>query len=249
VVTRFRILFGRALPLALAGTLAFALAGPVTAATPTGIAAAEPARDCRGIQRVRRGSVGAILRYARGTRKRVLTFVGYSGAGYEDPAAVRAAIAEILDRHDPGTTLVNAGATADGIGVVYELARARGFQTLGIVSSLAARERVPFSPCVQIVYLVPDSRWGGELPEGAGLSPTSEAMVRVSDLLVGIGGGAIARDELLAARRAGKPVTFIPAEMNHARAREKARRQGKPRPTSFAGEAAEVLAPAPVMTR
>lgn len=33
--------------------------------------------------------------------------------------------------------LINSGATAEGIGQVYELAKRRGFTTIGIVSSLA----------------------------------------------------------------------------------------------------------------
>jgi hypothetical protein len=65
--------------------------------------------------------------------------------------------------------------------------------------------------------------------------------VRNSDALVGIGGGEIARDELLAARRAGKPVTFIPADMNHKLAREKARLKGLPEPKEFGGAAAAAL--------
>jgi hypothetical protein len=93
------------------------------------------------------------------------------------------------------------------------------------------------------VFFVPDTTWGGELPQGKGLSPTSTAMVRSSAALVGIGGGEIARDELLAARRAGKPVTFLPADMNHQLAREKARRKGQPEPQEFGGAAAAVLAP------
>jgi len=73
------------------------------------------------------------------------------------------------------------------------------------------------------------------------LSPTSSAIVRNSDALVGIGGGEVARDELLAARRAGKPVTFIPADMNHKLAREKARLKGLPEPKEFGGAAAAAL--------
>jgi hypothetical protein len=55
--------------------------------------------------------------------------------------------------------------------------------------------------------------------------------------MIGIGGNAIARDELDEARRRGKPVTFIPADMNHALAIEKARKSGDPPPTDFRGEA------------
>jgi hypothetical protein len=207
-------------------------------ASPTGAKAA-----CRGPAVQRQAEGAAIRRHVEASGKRVLTFVGYSGAGYEDPDAMRQEAGRILDRHDPRRTLVSSGATAEGIGAVYELARARGFATLGIVSDLARQEKVPLSPCVETVFFVPDSTWGGELPQGGGLAPTSTAVVGVSDEVVGIGGGAIARDELLAARRAGKPVTFIPADMNHARAREKARRKGKPQPTSFRGEAAAALAP------
>jgi hypothetical protein len=193
---------------------------------------------CRAATLLRRGDAASIERHVRGTDRRVLTFVGYSGAGYEDPAAMKREAGRLLDRHDPRRTLVSSGATAEGIGAVYELARERGFPTLGIVSDLARQEKVPLSPCVEVAFFVPDATWGGELPNGAGLSPTSAAVVAASDELVGIGGGAIARDELLAARRAGKPVTFIPADMNHAKAREKARRQGEPEPTNFTGEAA-----------
>jgi hypothetical protein len=92
------------------------------------------------------------------------------------------------------------------------------------------------------VFFVPDSTWGGELPQGRGLSPTSSAIVRSSDALVGIGGSEVARDELLAARRAGKPVTFIPADMNHQLAHEQARRRGQPEPTEFGGAAAALAA-------
>ena len=41
-------------------------------------------------------------------------------------------------------------------------------------------------------------------------------MVEVSDRLVAIGGGDVARDEFIAAKRAGKDVTFIAADMDHA---------------------------------
>lgn len=50
---------------------------------------------------------------------------------------------------------------------------------------------------------------GRGLIEGSDrLSPTSTAMVENSDVLIGIGGGEIGRDELLAAKRSGKEVRF-----------------------------------------
>lgn len=197
---------------------------------------------CKGPAHIHTGDAATIARQLKATGKKVLTFVGYSGAGYQDPDALAREASRILDRHAPARTLINIGGTAEGIGQIYALAKGKGFETLGIVSSLARQEQLPLSPCVDTVFFVPDSTWGGELPQGKGLSPTSSAIVYSSDALVGIGGGEVARDELLAARRAGKPVTFIPADMNHQLAREKARRKGQPEPTEFGGAAAAALA-------
>jgi len=203
-------------------------------------AAASPLA-CKGPAQLNTGDTATIAHHLKATGKQVLTFVGYSGAGYQDPDALKREFSRILNRHDPARTLINSGGTAEGIGQIYVLAKEKGFETLGIVSSLARQEQVPLAPCVDSVFFVPDSTWGGELPQGRGLSPTSSAIVRSSDGLVGIGGGEIARDELLAARRAGKPVTFIPADMNHKLAREKARLKGLPEPKEFGGAAAAAL--------
>jgi hypothetical protein len=173
--------------------------------------------------------------------KSVLTFMGYSGAGYEDEAALVAHATRILEQHDPRTTLVNIGATPDGIGRVYELARKRGFTTTGIVSTQARESNAGISPCVDHVFYVADATWGGLLEGSDRLSPTSQAMVDVSDRLVAIGGGEVARDELVAARRAGKNVTFIPADMNHRLAIEKAAKRGQTPPTDFRGAADTVF--------
>jgi hypothetical protein len=199
---------------------------------------------CKGPAHIHTGDAATIARQLKATGKKVLTFVGYSGAGYQDPDALIREASRILDRHAPARTLINIGGTDEGIGQIYALAKGKGFETLGIVSSLARQEQLPLSPCVDMVFFVPDSTWGGELPQGKGFSPTSSAIVRSSDALVGIGGGEVARDELLAARRAGKPVTFIPADMNHQLAREKARSKEQPEPTEFGGAAAAVLAAA-----
>jgi hypothetical protein len=182
---------------------------------------------------------------ARGLQ--VLTFAGYSGTGYQDAAAMQALAGRILDAEDPAQVLVNAGGTAEGIGAVYRLAKGRGFATLGIVSTLARDAGVALSPCVDLVFFVPDTTWGGLLPAADGrparLSPTSQAMVQASDRMVAIGGGEVARDELLAARALGKPVAFHPADFDHGLALDKARRQGRPAPTDFRGAAHGGLRP------
>lgn len=171
----------------------------------------------------------------------VLTFTGYSGSEYEDPMAMIEAASRILDRAAPSRTLINIGATSSGIGAVYEIAKQRGFTTIGIVSTLARDEDVELSKFVDHVFFVRDESWGGMLPGSDRLSPTSAAIVETGTDFVAIGGGDVARDEMQAARRAGKSVTFIPADMNHRIAVEKARKKGLPEPTDFRGSAHEAL--------
>ncbi len=184
----------------------------------------------------------AIRAFFAGKKMKVLTFFGYSGAGYEDPAAMRATASRILDEVDPKTTIVNIGATAEGIGVVYEIAKRKGFVTTGIVSTQARDLKVPLSPHVDVTFFVEDETWGGFLPGSIEPSPTSKAMVENSDILIAIGGGDVVRDELSYARRLGKKVRFIPADMNHAAASKKAAEKGAPAPTSFGGSAASAFA-------
>jgi len=68
-------------------------------------------------------TVDEIKAFFRSERKTVVTFVGFSGAGYENPDRMQAEAAAVLDRYAPATTIVNIGATADGIGAVYDVAR------------------------------------------------------------------------------------------------------------------------------
>ncbi|HRO60636.1 MAG TPA: hypothetical protein PK177_15970, partial [Burkholderiaceae bacterium] len=198
---------------------------------------------CESPQHVEEASAERVVEHFRGLRARVVTFAGYSGAGYQNPATMLAHAARTLDALDPRQTIVNAGATAEGIGAVYRLAKQRGFRTAGIVSTQARQQSVALSPCVDLVFYVVDETWGGLLPGDSRLSPTSEAMVRVSDALIAIGGGEVARDELLAARQLGKPVEFVPADMDHALAREKAVAKGLPPPADFRGAAHAALLP------
>jgi hypothetical protein len=121
------------------------------------------------------------------------------------------------------------------------MAKDRGFETTGIVSTQAKKYEVAPSPCVDHVFYVEDETWGGLLEGSDRLSPTSAAMVEYSDTVIGIGGGEIGRDELEAARARGKDVRFFPAEMNHEIAIEKAKKKGLPPPTRFEGAASEAF--------
>ncbi|HEY5777814.1 MAG TPA: hypothetical protein VIT00_03705 [Terrimicrobiaceae bacterium] len=197
---------------------------------------------CDGPRKVREATVAKIKAFINDQQMTVLTFAGYSGAEYEDPQTMLAHASRVLDGLDPAKTLINIGATEVGIGAVYELSKRKGFTTMGIVSTLARDERVPLSTCVDYVFYVKDSHWGGKVPGTDHLSPTSAALVECSTSFVAIGGGEAARDEMLAARKAGKPVAFIPADMNHRIAREKAQKKGQPEPTDFRGAAHGSLA-------
>jgi len=201
------------------------------------------ASACEATPTATAADLDRIQAYLREQRREVLTFVGYSGAGYEDPDAMLEHARAVLLQFSPDRTLVNIGATAEGIGAVYELAKGLGFRTMGIVSALARDEKAVLSTCVDDVFFVPDTSWGGRLPGSSQLSPTSSAIVAASSVIFGIGGGGVARDEMAAARQAGKRVTFIPADMNHARATEAALRKGEPPPTDFRGAAHSASVP------
>jgi hypothetical protein len=197
--------------------------------------------DCGPTKSTEQATLEEIDAFFAALQKTVITFVGYSGSGYEDRAAMLNAAAGVLQDFDPSDTIVNIGATPEGIGAVYELAARRGFVTTGIVSTQARKYSAKLSPCVDHVFFVEDETWGGLIDDGQRLSPTSEAMVKVSDLVVGIGGGEVARDELVGARRNGRGIRFIPADQNHRLARERAEERGLPEPASFGGAAADVF--------
>jgi hypothetical protein len=201
-----------------------------------------PSQDCSAPIVSKATSLEAVVREVTSRNKSVLTFMGYSGAGYEDQAAMLKRASAVLDRFDPAKTLVNIGATIDGIGAVYEVARRKGFETAGIVSSQARTGGATLAPCAGTVFFVEDASWGGRLEGSTELSPTSSAIVRVSDHLVAIGGGDIARDEFMAARALGKKTEFIAADMNHDIARARAKKNGQAPPTDFRGTLGAALA-------
>ncbi len=200
------------------------------------------ANACDGSREIREATLASIKTFIHQKQKTVLTFAGYSGSRYQDPVAMMEHASHLLDEQDPLKTLINIGATAEGIGALYEIAKRKGFTTMGIVSTLARDEQVTLSKCVDYVFYVKDTTWGGRDPGTRLLSPTSAAIIENSTSFVAIGGGDVARDEMLAARQAGKPVAFIPADMNHGIAREKAKKRGLVAPANFRGSAHDALA-------
>jgi len=172
--------------------------------------------------------------------KKVISFFGYSD-NYENEKAMLNIVKDVLSEYSPETSLVNAGATNSGIGAVYPIAKAMGFITTGVVSSLVIEYLDDISNAVDYVCIVRDNAWGGKLPNSNVLSPTSQAMIACSDVLIGIGGGEISRDEMVAGKGQGKPAYFYPAEISHERLTRRALEMGLPKPKSFWGAAHEVF--------
>jgi hypothetical protein len=180
----------------------------------------------------------AINEYAK-TRKKVITFIGYSGKGYENQKRMLRIAKRQLRRiqHKNDQWIVNIGVTPDGIGVIYTLAKEMGFETRGIVSKNA----IPYLTSVKDVdqyYLIDDEHWGGAV--GGELTPTSEAMIAVSDKVVTIGGGDVAYAETCAAQSRGIKTQVYCAKMNEEKAIKKAAKKGLPTPTYFHGKGSEL---------
>ncbi len=182
-----------------------------------------------------------VKRFFKQRGKVVVTFAGYSGTGYEDHKGMLAEARNVLSVHCPRTAIVNIGATAEGIGAVYDIANEMGFETTGIVSIQAKKYDAEIYSKIDRVFYIADDSWGGFKENTQELTPTSQAMVDCSDVIVSIGGGEVARDELIAAKRAGKTIKYIPADMNHQKAIDKARKKGQPIPSDFKGAAFEVF--------
>ena len=181
------------------------------------------------------------LAFMKSLNKTVITFFGYSGSGYENENAMLDVVSRILLSNSSESALVNIGATGEGLGKAYKLAKSMGFTTTGIVSSLALEYPESISEYVDHICFIKDTQWGGRMPDSDEMSPTSKVMVQCSDLMIGIGGNAISRDELLYGKKLGKPVQFYAAEVNHEWSIRRARKQNQPDPAHFFGDAHDVF--------
>lgn len=173
-----------------------------------------------------------LVRRVRALGRQVLTFGGYGELGYEDEAAVLALVRRELQRCDPRHTLVNTGTLItrgfrEGIAIVYPLARAMGFSTMGVHPSVALvdRSRHRLADDVDLVHFVDDPTWGGCDAHGQP-SATLRALLGVTDLFVAVGGGEHTAQELQAFLQAGTPVRVHPARMHVATARRWAAASG-----------------------
>lgn len=181
------------------------------------------------------------LAFFKSQGKTVLTFFGYSGNQYENVDGMLNVADRVMFQHSPEHTLINIGATEAGIGAIYRMAKSKGFMTTGIVSEMALKYPDDISEAVDFVCFIKDTQWGGKMKDSNELSPTSKAMVLCSDILIGIGGGEVSRDEMLVGKEMGKSVRFYPAEANHEATIRRATKLGQPKPESFWGAAHDVF--------
>jgi hypothetical protein len=130
--------------------------------------------------------------------KFVLVFIGFSGQGYQDPTRLDDTLTHIMqqtiDAHGEANVVVVAGATKDGIGRCYELAKQTfNLQTIGIVSELGAAYASP--QCDAVVYVEdPDKSWRVRTPDNKTSYMVSVAQRRGE--IYALGGGAVAIEEL-----------------------------------------------------
>jgi len=166
--------------------------------------------------------VEAVVQAVRALGRTVVTFGGFGELGYDDEAQVLERCSAELERHDPGRTLVATGTLVTegfrtGIAMVYALAKARGFHTVGIHPSVALHhpKRHAIAPGVDRIFFVEDATWGGA--DDAGMpSNTLQVLLAVSDEFIVFGGGHHTAHELLAFLKAGKSVRFHDAPMHRA---------------------------------
>lgn len=169
-----------------------------------------------------------ILAFKNSTGKKVVTVFGYASASYEKINAAMNAIWTVLHEHfPPNEWIVNLPGTAWGVGNFYAMAQAKGYETMGIISTHVLEVTNPdnafqlkypgFPSECEHLFLIDDAIWGGfKDPDDMQLSPTTQNMVAISDAVIQVGGNEVGADELIAALNAKsvKKIIFIPAKMH-----------------------------------
>ena len=165
--------------------------------------------------------------------KHVISFAGFGELGYEEDGVVEAVVREVVSGLVPEQIIVNCGTLLrvggeDGIARVYRVAKSLGIETSGIHPgvALAVAATHAVSPDEDHAFFVDDPTWGGFVEGGGEASPTLQTILDVTDELIVIGGGKHAADELRAFWQHGKPVRYVPAEMNRRATREWCARAG-----------------------
>lgn len=171
----------------------------------------------------------------------VIVFDGYSGLGYDNPEAVKAqmrfdieqAAKEALGQTPPTTVWVVAGATADGIGMCYDVASEIRSQTgadiknVGIVSEQALKveswgQALPPEQSAKLDRLIvaadPSGTWQVVGVDGLSMMVNeafSAAAHGAHARIIFLGGGAVAKSELDEIATRMPKETPIQVEIHH----------------------------------
>jgi hypothetical protein len=167
--------------------------------------------------------VKPIIKEIYGLNKKVLLLMGYAELGYQDEAAMLKTVRTALSELDAEKFVVCSGATSQGIGKAYQVAKEMGFETIGIVSTLALSSAGSFSPFVDRIYIVNDNQWGGYIPGTQLAAPTTRAFLEVADVVLAIGGGNNTAALLSIATQQYPDIVleYVAADMNHKKADKK----------------------------
>ncbi|RDH46169.1 phospholipase D-like domain-containing protein [Zooshikella ganghwensis] len=141
--------------------------------------------------------------------KRVVVFSGFSGLGYEDNVNLESTLNTVLDReielYGRENLLIVAGATEDGIGTVYEIAKNKNLNTFGIVSEEAEKNDVPISSSCDRHVFIPDanSSWQVLDPSGESYMVSIANSSNIKGKFYAFGGGSVTVTELSEAIKHG----------------------------------------------
>ncbi len=199
-------------------------------ATGTAARAPTPQSPCASKPTIHDAQAPADVRaYFQAKKAKVVTFFGYSGAGYEDEGGDAVAGARQAPRlRSRDNAREHRG---DGRRDWRRLSGGQGAGLLDHGDRLEPGEAGAGrpGPLLDVVFYVTDTTWGGFADAKARrLSPTSQAMIENSDVLVAIGGGEVSRDEIQ--RRPEPGQGHRPRRL--LRARDKGRPSHRPHPCS-----------------
>ncbi|ATW33821.1 hypothetical protein [Candidatus Williamhamiltonella defendens] len=171
-------------------------------------------------------------------QKHVMVFSGFSELDYKDVDALETKITSILEdaikTHSLDKLIVVAGATGDGIGRVYQIAKTLNIRTIGIVSEEAKKYYSNFPYCDEVFFVNDPNETWKVLDEGGKsymvyVATKKEDIHRTGEFLV-FGGGQVTVSELEEAKALGNDniKTAIYADFEPSPERLEARRQKSP---------------------
>jgi hypothetical protein len=155
--------------------------------------------------------------------KKTLVFGGFSGLGYAEPTKLEEAVKERIQteitKYGVENVAVVAGATSDGIGSIYKIAKDLGVTTYGIVSD-AGKEYGSDASCDK-TFFVPDPGNTWQVLSKSGESYMVD-VAKNNGVLVYYGGGDVAVAEIKEAKEKGiKIETDVSYEPNPVQVEKK----------------------------